>query len=117
MKVLIGIVSELAVVGLLATATSAADDDYTEPVIKQRDREHWSFREISRPKPPSNTANPIDAFLLHRLKEEAGLDEFAPEADADTLLRRLTFTLTGLPPTLEQRIEFGEIGFEPMVDR
>jgi len=116
MRVLNVAVSGLVVGVLLATVTVAADK-YTEPVIEQRDLDHWSFRAISRPKPPSDESNPVDAFLLHRLNEEVGLDEFASEADAETLLRRLTFTLTGLPPTLDQRIEFEKIGFEAMVDR
>ena len=50
-----------------------------------------------RPKHEASVRNPIDAFLLSRL-ERAGLG-FAPEADRITLLRRMSFDLTGLPPT------------------
>src|SRR5438876_5244 len=62
----------------------------------------WSFQPIRRPDPPRlkdshRAATPIDAFLLARL-ESKGLD-FAPEADRTTLIRRVTFDLTGLPPT------------------
>ncbi|BDS06143.1 chromosome segregation protein [Oceaniferula spumae] len=42
----------------------------------------------------------IDFHILHRLEEE-GLKP-SPEADKRTLIRRLSFDLTGLPPTLEQ---------------
>ena len=50
-----------------------------------------------RPEHQASVRNSIDAFLLARL-ERAGLG-FAPEADRTMLLRRLTFDLTGLPPT------------------
>jgi hypothetical protein len=63
---------------------------------------HWSFITPTLPKPPAvkNTKwsrNAIDAFVLARL-EKKGL---APNAEADkaTLIRRVTFDLTGLPPT------------------
>ncbi len=42
-------------------------------------------------------ANPIDAFIAQRLEKE-GL-KLSPGADRETLLRRVTFDLTGLPPT------------------
>ena len=66
------------------------------------ERAFWSFQPIRRPEPPrveqrSLVRTPIDAFLLERL-ETKGLG-FAPEADRRTLIRRLTFDLTGLPPT------------------
>jgi len=66
---------------------------------------HWAFipvGEVAPPK-PGNAAlvrNPIDAFVLARLESE-GLG-FSPEADRETLIRRLSFDLRGLPPTLEE---------------
>jgi hypothetical protein len=65
----------------------------------------WSLRPIRRPAVPRVkdgrlVRTPIDAFLLAKL-EEKGLS-FAPEADRRTLLRRVTFDLTGLPPTPEE---------------
>src|SRR5271166_2566135 len=63
--------------------------------------EHWSLKPRARPVVPEIDSrwvrNPIDAFLLARMRK-AGLAP-APEADAATLIRRLTFDLTGLPPT------------------
>ncbi|MBL9082577.1 MAG: DUF1549 domain-containing protein, partial [Planctomycetales bacterium] len=64
--------------------------------------DHWSFRAVTRPEPPQvkNSAwvrNPIDNFIAARL-EKAKLAT-SPEADATTLLRRLSLDLTGLPPT------------------
>jgi hypothetical protein len=76
-----------------------------EPPLRPRDREHWSFVKPVRPAVPSvqgsaQVSTPVDAFLLSRL-EKAGLT-FAPAADRATLLRRVTFDLTGLPPTAEE---------------
>ena len=65
---------------------------------------HWAFIPPANPDVPSvsNTAwprNEIDRFILSR--QEATGFEPAPEADRATLIRRLTFDLTGLPPTPE----------------
>lgn len=57
---------------------------------------HWSFEAMKRPVPPEE-GDPIDAFVQARLKAE-GLN-FSAEADRARLLRRVTFDLTGLPPT------------------
>ena len=63
--------------------------------------------------------NPIDAFILAEL-EENGLPH-APEADRPTLLRRLSFDLTGLPPTPEEVDAFladrSPDAYERLVDR
>jgi hypothetical protein len=63
---------------------------------------HWAFEKPVRPTVPeirsakSEAHNAIDAFVLARLEQE-GL-ELSPEADPQTLLRRVTLDLTGLPP-------------------
>jgi hypothetical protein len=63
---------------------------------------HWAFQK-PRPQSPPAAADsawirtPVDAFVLARL-EAAGLRP-APPADRAVLLRRVTFDLTGLPPT------------------
>jgi hypothetical protein len=64
--------------------------------------EHWAFIPPRRPALPelnetSWPRNPIDHFVLRRLKAE-GLQP-SPPADQVTLLRRVTLDLTGLPPT------------------
>lgn len=63
-------------------------------------QKHWSYRPPVRPVLPSvrgATRNPIDAFLLARLEKQALT--FSPEASRETLIRRLSFDLTGLPPS------------------
>jgi hypothetical protein len=73
--------------------------------ITDEQRSYWAFRKPSRPQIPkvknsSWVRTPIDAFILSKL-EEKGLQPSAP-ADRRTLIRRLTFDLTGLPPTPEE---------------
>src|SRR5437764_15090790 len=65
-------------------------------------QKHWSFITPQRPAFPriSNKRwprNPIDDFILARLDRERLTP--SPEADKATLIRRVTFDLTGLPPT------------------
>lgn len=67
--------------------------------------DYWAFRKpVRSPVPQVKSAawvkNPIDAFVLAKL-EEKGLSP-SPAADKRTLLRRVTFDLTGLPPTPEE---------------
>ncbi len=68
-------------------------------------RDHWAFKRPVRPAVPvvKNKAwprNPIDNFILARLDKENLLPSAA--ADKQTLIRRLSLDLTGLPPTLEE---------------
>ncbi len=56
----------------------------------------WSFRRLVRPAVPSAAMHPVDAFVAAR-RETGGLPA-APRADRRTLIRRLSFDLTGLPP-------------------
>ena len=65
-------------------------------------QEHWAFlKPVREPEPevrqPDWVRNPIDRFVLARL-EPAGFSG-APEADRPALLRRVTFDLSGLPPS------------------
>jgi len=69
-------------------------------------RQHWAFQPVGEPRVPSVdnpswVKTPIDAFILAKL--EANKLKPAPVADQQTLLRRVTYDLTGLPPT------FGEV--------
>ena len=76
---------------------------------------HWAFQPIQKVSPPeiksvssgnegsestSKVVNPIDQFVLQRLSDH-GMQP-SPQADRATLIRRATYTVTGLPPTFEQ---------------
>jgi hypothetical protein len=97
-------------------------DSLDAPVVSRPD--HWAYQPITRPELPEvvaahRIATPVDAFVLAKL-EEHGLS-FAPPADRRTLLRRVTFDLTGLPPTPDELAAFladpGPDAYERVVDR
>jgi hypothetical protein len=69
------------------------------------DESPWAFRPVARPAVPgAGPSHPIDAFL-GKARADAGLNA-APQADRRTLIRRLTFDLTGLPPAPEEVAAF-----------
>ena len=85
---------------------------------------HWAFVAPARPALPEvkhkNCAkNPIDLFILAKLESEGF--EPSPEADKETLLRRVSLDLTGLPPTPEETDAFltdtSPDAYEKQVDR
>lgn len=85
---------------------------------------HWAFVKPERPEVPEvsdafHPVNSIDHFIADRL-QRAGLRAAAP-ADKETLLRRLSLDLTGLPPSLEEIDTFLEDtsanAWEKQVDR
>jgi hypothetical protein len=64
---------------------------------------HWAYISPVKPAPPqvktvARARNEIDRFVLARL-ERSGL-RLSPESDRETLINRVSLTLTGLPPTL-----------------
>ena len=92
--------------------------------ITEEERGFWAFQPIRRLDPPpvkspASVRNPIDAFLLAKLEEKSL--GFNPEADRQTLLRRVTLDLTGLPPTAEESALFladdAPDAYERLVDR
>src|SRR4051812_32004377 len=67
--------------------------------------DHWSFAPRTKPEPPrvvqqAWVRTSVDTFVLARLNDK-GLKP-APPADRRTLIRRLSFDLTGLPPTPQE---------------
>ena len=94
---------------------------------REAERQHWSFLKPIRPEVPtfSESAdrawiqNEVDSFILASLKMH-GLRP-APEADRQTLVRRLYFDLTGLPPSPGEVSEFvadrSDDAYEKLIDR
>jgi hypothetical protein len=87
-------------------------------------QQHWSFIAPQRPALPrvrhaAWLRNPIDHFVLARLERE-GIEP-SPEASRETLIRRVTLDLTGLPPTLKEIDAFladqSPDAYEKVVDR
>ena len=77
--------------------------------ISEEHRQHWAFQPLRRGAVPApagadDSANAIDRFLLARL-EQAGL-RASRLADKRTLIRRVTYDLTGLPPTPQEISDF-----------
>lgn len=76
-----------------------------EHVFTEEERAWWAFQPIRKTKVENELAkeslsNPIDVFIAKKLKE-TGLG-FSPQAEARTLIRRLSLDLTGLPPSPEE---------------
>ncbi len=74
-------------------------------------RDHWSFKPVTDPSPPETKdeawpRNDVDRFILARLEKE-GLQP-SPEAERVAWLRRVSFDLTGLPPSPEQVESFAK---------
>ncbi|MFN3165965.1 MAG: PSD1 and planctomycete cytochrome C domain-containing protein [Phycisphaeraceae bacterium] len=93
--------------------------------LEARRAAHWAWQAPKRSAPlpgvagPVAGTNPIDLFLESRLAKE-GLEP-GPPADRATLIRRVTFDLTGLPPTPEEVDAFvndpSPDAYEKRVDR
>src|SRR5688572_24822712 len=93
---------------LVLLATSTVTDSVEAGSAGLTDA-HWAFRPVARPAVPehpgvANGRNPIDHFVLARLAH-SGLGP-SPEAERRTLIRRLSFDLTGLPPAPEEVEQF-----------
>jgi hypothetical protein len=83
-------------------------------------QKHWSFETPVKVALPATTGrNAVDAFIFDRLKRE-GLAPL-PEADKTTLIRRVSFALKGLPPSVAEVDAFladaSPDAYEKLVDR
>lgn len=87
-------------------------------------KDHWAFIPPSKKEPPEvelidKVANPVDNYILAKLEVE-GLRP-SDAADKETILRRLSFDLTGLPPSIAEINAFvnddSPNAYEKQVDR
>ena len=89
---------------LVNPLATAAADTAAKPIPNTR--KYWAFQPLQRPAVPAAPtspapfSHPIDAFLTRALAAD-GLT-LSRRATKDAVIRRLAFTLTGLPPTLEE---------------
>ena len=88
----------------VAQRPARAGSEFTE-----EEKSWWSFQPVKPHEPPAVRGadwvrTPIDNFILARIEKE-GIEP-APEADKLTLLRRVTYDLTGLPPTEREIADF-----------
>src|SRR5215469_2187431 len=109
-----------------APPLSAQQIDLLRRWIKQGAKweDHWAFvapkqQALPAVKHSDWPRQPLDRFILARLEKE-GLSP-SPEADKSVLLRRVSFDLTGLPPTPEEQASFladsSPNAYEKQVDR
>lgn len=90
-------------------ANETEESTVDEYPISQYDRDHWAYEPIVRPEVPTvqDTYWPrtdIDRFVLARLESKSLRP--APPAERSTLIRRLCWDLTGLPPSVDQINQF-----------
>lgn len=94
------------------------------PATREARKDWWSFKPVQKPAVPEvrNAAwseHPVDRFLLAKM-EARGLQP-SPAANRESLLRRVTFALTGLPPTADEIEDFrrdaSPDAYEKRVDR
>ncbi len=120
--------AEIALIGkwIAAGAPTLRDEPDTISgfVITEEERNFWSLRPVQSPrlpkvKHPDRVETAIDTFLLKKL-EKAG-HTFNPVAAKGILIRRITYDLTGLPPSLEEIDNFladnAPGSYERLVDR
>jgi len=79
-------------------------------------QQHWAFEPLTKPDVPGreSISNPIDTFVAAILEKQDLA--FSKEASREALLRRVSFDLTGLPPSLED-LDRHEESYEQAVER
>ena len=108
-----GKLADAQIADIAAWIKMGAPDPRTEEVKKStkmtgltdKAKAHWAFQPVKvppfpQPKNPQWAKTPVDTFILQKLQEN-GMTP-SPDADRETLLRRVTYDLTGLPPTFAE---------------
>ena len=91
--------------GIIVDSSGGLADEWTYRRYQPEDI--WAFQPVEKPAPPEGenaSKSSIDQFIDQKLSE-AQLSS-AEQADPRTLIRRLTYDLTGLPPTPKQISDF-----------
>jgi hypothetical protein len=90
---------------ILATVSNVAKATKVDPAHNMSAAEtHWAFIPLVKPQVPSFSKNPVDSFILQKLTEQGlGLNDVT---DKRSLVRRVTYDLTGLPPTYDEVMAF-----------
>jgi len=109
--------------GVVVKTSGGLSDEWTNR--RYRPEDLWAYQPIQRPRVPRGASrntqppHPIDAFIEDRLRRE-GIAAASP-ADRQTLLRRLSYDLTGLPPSADELNRFlkdkNPRAFDRLVDR
>ncbi|MBA4062452.1 MAG: hypothetical protein C0501_01860 [Isosphaera sp.] len=81
--------------GVAVKTSGGLSPDWTDRTYNPADL--WAYQPLRKPAVPAGAAHPVDAFVGAKLRD-VGLSP-APPADRPALIRRVTFDLTGLPPT------------------
>lgn len=93
----------------IAAGPTTETANIEEPPLDTGDLEYWAYQRVQRPEVPALAEDDwsrtsLDRFVLAKLREK-GLQPHQAAAPL-AWLRRVTFTLTGLPPTLDELLEF-----------
>ncbi len=93
---------------------------YLPGTIGSKEKTWWAYQAVQRPElPAGKSAHPIDRFIDARLAKENLTP--AAEADRSVLIRRLTFDVTGLPPSPDEVSAFVKsadpLAYEKLVER
>jgi hypothetical protein len=102
-SILLGVLLTIASWPSIPNGAVASDSDpFAFSTDSRAGYDWWSLQPVTDPPPPGTRnsnwpRNDIDRFILSKLESE-GIEP-APEADRRTLIRRLSFDLTGLPPS------------------
>jgi Protein of unknown function (DUF1553)/Protein of unknown function (DUF1549) len=115
----------VVVAGVMAGDEPSASQDVAAPEkFSHEQRDHWAYQPARRVDPPAVkeagwVKNPIDRFILAEV-EKLGMTH-APEADRVAQIRRVTYDLTGLPPSPDDVSDFVNDrrpnAYERLVDR
>ena len=100
----------------------------SKPMLVEKEdlsKTHWAFQPVQQVEPPQiadspeMVRTPVDSFLLAKL-QTAGLT-MSPETDRRTLIRRASYALTGLPPSVQDVEKFvadeNPNAYEELIDR